>query len=409
MSERFPPEEVGEMRTLLRLGLAAIVMLWWPSCVAAQAPIKIGVVMPYTGVFTVVGQDTTKGLELYFAKVGFKAGGREVQLLKEDEEGKPDVGLTKTRKLVERDRVDALVGPVHAGLALAMRDYVHAQAIPLVVPVPGISALTAPPKASPWIVRVTETNDMSNYTLGTWVVRKTPYRKLAVMASDFAAGRQSAGAFVAAFKSAGGEIVKEIYPPLNTPDFAPFLAQLAGVDADAVYAWFAGADAIRFVKGFQEYGLAGKLPLLAYNSLVDDVLLPALGEAALGIVSVGHYSATLDTPENRSFVREYEARYNAWPTRYSEQGYVSAQLLGAAVETLKGETGDRGKLRDAILGAVTRIQPPRGPIQFDRHQQVITSIYVMRVERQGNRLVNAIVDRIPAVTQDDTWKWWYRP
>jgi branched-chain amino acid transport system substrate-binding protein len=278
-----------------------------------------------------------------------------------------------------------------------------------VVPVPGISALTAPPKASPWIVRVTETNDMSNYTLGTWVVRKTPYRKLAVMASDFAAGRQSAGAFVAAFKSAGGEIVKEIYPPLNTPDFAPFLAQLAGVDADAVYAWFAGADAIRFVKGFQEYGLAGKLPLLAYNSLVDDVLLPALGEAALGIVSVGHYSATLDTPENRSFVREYEARYNVWPTRYSEQGYVSAQLLGAAVETLKGEAGDRSKLRDAILGAVTKIQPPRGPIQFDRYQQVITSIYVMRVERQGNRLVNAIVDRIPTVTQEDTWKWWYRP
>jgi len=103
-------------------------------------------------------------------------------------------------------------------------------------------------------------------------------------------------------------------------------------------------------------------------------------------------------------VREYEAKYNAWPTRYSEQGYVSAQLVGAAIETVKGEVGDRNRFREALRGAVTRIQPPRGPIQFDRYQQVVTHVYVMRVKRQGNRVVNAIVDRIPNVAQEDTWK-----
>ena len=133
-----------------------------------------------------------------------------------------------------------------------------------------------------------------------------------------------------------------------------------------------------------------------------------MGDAALGIVSVGHYNATLDTPENKAFVREYEARYNAWPTRYSEQGYVAAQLVVAAVESLKGEAGDRAKLRDAIRSAAPKIQAPRGPIQFDRYQQVITTVYVMRVERQGNRLVNAIVDRIPNVSQEETWKWWVK-
>jgi branched-chain amino acid transport system substrate-binding protein len=102
------------------------------------------------------------------------------------------------------------------------------------------------------------------------------------------------------------------------------------------------------------------------------------------------------------------ARYNAWPTRYSEQGYVAALLVAAAVESLKGEAGDRAKLRDAIRGAATKIQAPRGPIQFDRYQQVITSVYVTRVERQGNRLVNAILDRIPNVSQEDTWKWWLK-
>src|SRR2546428_7426434 len=126
------------------------------------------------------------------------------------------------------------------------------------------------------------------------------------------------------------------------------MAQLAAIRTDAVYAWFAGADSIRFVKAYQEYGLAGKVPLLAYNTLVDDVLLPTLGDAALGIISVGHYSATLDTPENRAFVREYEAKYNAWPTRYAEPGYLSGQLTGAALKPLKGETGDRAAVRDAI-------------------------------------------------------------
>jgi branched-chain amino acid transport system substrate-binding protein len=390
----------------IALGLSGLLCLVTPSSGQARPPIKVGLLLPYTGVIAINGQETSKGVEFYFAKVGNKVGGREIQLVKEDDEAKPDVGLTKTRKLVERDRVDVLIGPVHSGVALAIRDYVHAQGVPLIVPVAFTRDLTAPGKASPWLFRVVETTDQGNFAMGTWVVKKTPHRKIVVMASDFVAGRHSVEAFIAAFRAAGGEIVKEIYAPLNTPDFAPYMAQVAGLTADAVYAWFAGTDSIRFVKAYREYGLTGRLPLLAYNTLTDDVLLPTLGDAALGIVSVGHYSAALDTPENRAFVREYEARYNAWPTRYVELGYVSAQLVGAAIEALKGEVSDKAALRDAIRNAATKIQPPRGPIRFDRYQQVITDVYVMRVERQGNRLVNAIVDRIANTSQEESWKWW---
>jgi len=390
----------------IALGLSGLLCLVTPSSGQARSPIKVGLLLPYTGVIAINGQETSKGVEFYFAKVGNKVGGREIQLVKEDDEAKPDVGLTKTRKLVERDRVDVLIGPVHSGVALAIRDYVHAQGVPLIVPVAFTRDLTAPGKASPWLFRVVETTDQGNFAMGTWVVKKTPHRKIVVMASDFVAGRHSVEAFIAAFRAAGGEIVKEIYAPLNTPDFAPYMAQVAGLTADAVYAWFAGTDSIRFVKAYREYGLTGRLPLLAYNTLTDDVLLPTLGDAALGIVSVGHYSAALDTPENRAFVREYEARYNAWPTRYVELGYVSAQLVGAAIEALKGEVSDKAALRDAIRNAATKIQPPRGPIRFDRYQQVITDVYVMRVERQGNRLVNAIVDRIANTSQEESWKWW---
>jgi branched-chain amino acid transport system substrate-binding protein len=374
---------------------------------APRPPIKVGLLLPYTGVIAINGQETSKGVEFYFTKIGNKAGGRETILIKEDDEAKPDVGLTKARKLVERDRVDVLIGPVHSGVALAIRDYVHGQGIPLIVPVAFTRDLTAPAKASPWLFRVVETSDQGNFPMGIWVFKKTSYRKIVVMASDFVAGRHSAEAFIAAFKGAGGEIVKEIYAPLNTPDFAPYMAQVSGLStADAVYAWFGGTDSIRFVKAYREYGLAGRLPLLGYNTLTDDVLLPTLGDAALGIITVGHYSAALDTPENRAFVREYEARYDAWPTRYVELGYVSGQLVGAAIETLKGEVGDRAAFRDAIRSAATRIRPPRGPIRFDRFQQVITDVYVMKVERQGNRLVNAIVDRIPSTSQEESWKWW---
>ena len=390
----------------IALGLSGLLCLVTPSSGQARPPIKVGLLLPYTGVIAINGQETSKGVEFYFAKVGNKVGGREIQLVKEDDEAKPDVGLTKTRKLIERDRADVLIGPVHSGVALAIRDYVHAQGVPLIVPVAFTRDLTAPGKASPWLFRVVETSDQGNFAMGTWVFKKTPYRKIVIMASDFVAGRHSVEAFKAAFRAAGGEIVKEIYAPLNTPDFAPYMAQVAGLTADAVYAWFAGTDSIRFVKAYKEYGLAGKLPLLAYNTLTDDVLLPTLGDAALGIITVGHYSAALDTPESRTFVREYEARYNAWPTRYVELGYVSAQLIGVAVETLKGEVGDRAAFRDAIRGAATKIQPPRGPIRFDRFQQVITDVYVMKVERQGNRLVNVIVDRIPSTSQEESWKWW---
>ena len=309
-------------------------------------------------------------------------------------------------KLVERDRVDVLVGPVNGNEVLAIRDYVHGQGIPLIVPVPGAPNLTAPPMASPWIFRITDTSDMTNVTMGTWILKKTPYRKVVVMAADFVAGHQAADAFMAAFRAGGGRIAKEIYVPLNTADFGPYLPQVGTVDADATYVFFIGADAIRFVKAYAEYGLMGKLPLLSHNALVDDILLPAIGDAALGIVSVGHYSATLDTPESKAFVKDYEAAYKVLPTRYSEQGYVAAQLIAAAATALKGEVGDRSKFRDSIRSSANQIQAPRGQMRFDRYQQVIHSVYVMKVERQGNRLVNTIIDKIPDVSQEDTWKWW---
>jgi branched-chain amino acid transport system substrate-binding protein len=389
-----------------RLLLVVLLLLSMPAPARAQGPVKIGLLLPYTGVLSVQGTDATRGVELHLAKIGGKAAGREVQVLREDTEGKPDVGLTKIRKLIERDRVDFVVGPVNSVVALAIRNYVHEQGTPLIVPVAFTRVLTAPPQASPAIFRIVETSDQGNYPMGAWMMKHTKYRRMIVMATDFVAGRHAVEAFMAGYRAAGGEIVKEIYAPLNTPDFAPYLAQAGTTPADAVYAFFPGADAIRFVKQYREYGLWERLPLTGYNVLADDTILPALGDAALGVLTVGGYSAAIDTPANKAFVADYERAHKTWPSRYSESGFDAAQLITTAVEALRGDLSDRARVREALRASLSRITSPRGPLEFDGYRQVICASYVMRTEKRGGRIVNAIVDTIPAVSQEQTWTWW---
>jgi branched-chain amino acid transport system substrate-binding protein len=389
------------------LVLACLLDLLAPAPAPAQAPpVKIGLLLPYTGVLSVQGIDTTHGIELYLKKIGQKAGGRDLQLLKEDDEAKPDVALTKLKKLVERDRVDLLVGPVSSVVAVAIRNYVHDSGVPLVVPVAFTRVLTSPQQASPNIFRIAETTDQSDYPMGAWMMKHTKYRKVVVMATDFVAGRHAVEAFMAGFRAAGGEIVKEIYAPLNTPDFAPYLAQAGSIQADAVYAWFAGADAIRFVKQYKEYGLSERMALTGHGVLTDDTILPAIGDAALGILTMSSYSAAMDNPDNKAFVREYEQAYKTWPSRYGEAGWVTAQLIAVALDGVKGDLSDRGRVREALRTALPRVKAPRGPLEFDAYRQVICSIIVTKTERQGGRMVNAVIDTIPAVSQESVWGWW---
>lgn len=389
------------------LNILAVMLCFAAGAATAQpAPVKIGLLLPYTGPLSIQGIDATKGFELYLNKIGMKAGGREIQILKEDAESKPDVGLTKIKKLIERDRVDFVVGPVSSVVAIAVRNYVHEQGVPLIVPVAFTRTLTAPPLASPSIFRVIETTDQANYPMGAWMVKNTKYRRIILMATDFVAGRDTVLAFAAGFKAAGGEIVKEIYAPLGAPDFAPYLAQAGDTKADAIFAFFAGADAIRFVKQYKDYGLFEKLPLTGYNVLTDDTILPALGSAALGIVTIGGWTAALDTPESKAFVADYERVHKAWPTRYSESGYISAQLITIAVDSLKGDLADRNKVRDALKSALPKVKAPRGPVEFDAYQQMISPVYVTRAEKRGDRVVNAVVERIPPVSQEQVWGWW---
>lgn len=376
---------------------------------SAQEPVRIGALLPYTGVIALQAQDNTRGFELYLKQVGVQAGGRPITVIKEDDQAAPDIGLTKLRKLVDRDHVDILFGPVHAGVALAIRDYVHNNKIPWVIPQAPVREFTAPtPKASPYILRINETFDQGNVTMGRWLPKHTPHRRFVVLASNFEAGRQSADGFKAGLREAGAQVVKEIYPPLATPDFAPFLSQINPAQADAVYAWTAGADAVRFVKQFAEYGLKDRIPLFGYATLTDDPLLPAMGDAVLGIMTIGLYTPQLTVPANVKFVREYEAAYGATPSRYSETGYTGAQIIVKGIQLLKGDLRNRDAVVRAMREGAGQIESPRGPLTFDKYGQVIPTMYISRAEKKGGRVVNAIIDQVPEVTQESTWGWWLK-
>jgi branched-chain amino acid transport system substrate-binding protein len=373
---------------------------------AASSPVKIGLLLPFTGVDAAQGTDAARGFELYLGSIGGRAGGRELRVLKENDEAKPAVALAGLRKLVEQERVDFLIGPISSAVVLAIRDYVHEHGTPLLVPAAFTRMLTAPQQASPSIFRLSETSDQANYPMGTWMVKHTPYRRVIVMAADFAGGRHSVEAFMAAFRAAGGEIVADIYPPFDTPDFSPYLERIAALRADAVYAWFAGADAVHFVKQYHDSGTGRRLPLTGHSALTVETILPTMGDAALGIVSVGAYTAALDTPENLSFVRDYEAAFSSLPSRYSECGWVAAALIAKALETLGGELRDRGRVRGALTAALPGIEAPRGRLRFDTYRQAITPIYITRTEKQDGRMVNVVIDQIADVSQDATWGWW---
>jgi len=376
------------------------------SPAAEKPPIKVGLLLPYTGPVPFQTKGITDGVELSFDEIGRKAGGRTIQVIKEDTEFNPTVGLTKVRRLVEDHKVNFIVGPVSSAVGIAIHDYVRKQKVILFNPCANTRELTSPEKASENIFRTVETSDQGNYPMGKWIVKKTPHRNMVIVGPDFAGGHHNVEAFKAAFEEAGGKVIKEVYPKLGTMDFAPFFPAIDVKGAEAVYAWFVGTDAVRFVQQYEEFGLKKRLPLYGFITIADDPYLPGVGDAALGIIAGSHYPVNLDTPKNRAFIKAYRGKYGEPPYRYSEYGYVAANLIGAAAEALKGEIEDISRVAKEFKRVATQIGSPSGPLAFDQYNQRIVNFYVVRTEKQDGKLANVVIDEIGKVAQEDVWKWW---
>ncbi len=364
----------------------------------AAEPIKIGFMAPYVGVFTKYGTDMKNGFKQALEEVNYKVAGREVLFIDEDTEGKPEVGLTKTRKLVEKDQVHILAGIISSAVAYAVRDYVIEKKVPLVICNAGATKLTQELR-SPFIFRVSFANGQQDSAGGWYAYAKKGVRKIIMMGSDYAAGHEKAGGFKKAFQFMGGEIVQEIYTPLGTTDYAPYLAKVANLvgKADRLWAFYAGSDAIRFTTQYAEYGLKEKIPIFTEAGLTDAANLPSQKESALGIEGYLHYFETVDTPENKRFVKEYKEKYKDTPGSLSENGYVGAKVIVKAIEAVKGKIENQ----EAFLKALKNVKfnAPRGPFRFDEHQNVVEPVYIIRVEKRDGEYLNVVIDKIPDVDQ----------
>jgi branched-chain amino acid transport system substrate-binding protein len=391
------------MRKLLApmlLALTAVALLLAPPPADAQkSPIKIGMIVPQSGPLAANGKDMINGYELFFEQVGYKIAGREIRFIVEDDEGKPATGLTKVRGLVEGQGVHLVTGPLSAAVGYAVAPYIDSKKVPALYPIVAADDLTQR-KRSPYIVRTGWASSQPSHPFGKWVHDTLKYKKIAVIAYDFAFGWEVVAGFQRTYEDAGGQIVQKLWPPLGNADFAPYISQLKR-DADAVFAQFSGADALRFAKQYQEAGL--KLPLIGGGTFTDEHVLRTMGDEVLGVITPLHYSAALDTPANKKFAQAYEAKFKQIPSYYSEGTYVAGLVLKAALESINGdiENVDRflGALRKVDLSAM-----PRGPMKLDDYGNPDMNVYVRKVERVNGRLQNTVIHTFPNVSQFWTWK-----
>jgi branched-chain amino acid transport system substrate-binding protein len=391
------------MRTrlaLLFLTLVAVASLAAPTA-AQKGPIKIGMIVPQSGPLAANGKDMINGYELFFEQVGYKLAGREIKFIVEDDEGKPATGLTKVRGLVEGQGVHLVTGPLSAAVGYAVAPYIDSKKVPALYPIVAADDLTQR-KRSPYIVRTGWASSQPSHPFGKWVYDNLKYKKIAVIGYDFAFGWEVVSGFQRTFEETGGQIVQKLWPPLGNADFAPYISQLKR-DADAVFAQFSGADALRFAKQYQEAGLKGTLPLIGGGTFTDEHVLRTMGDEVLGVITPLHYSAALETPANKRFAQAYEAKFKQVPSYYSEGTYVAGLVLKAALEATGGdiENVDRflGALRKADLSDM-----PRGPMRFDDYGNPTMNVYVRKVERVNGRLQNTVIHTFPTVSQFWTYK-----
>jgi branched-chain amino acid transport system substrate-binding protein len=378
---------------------AAASALGFPAIVRSQAgPIRIGLLTIKTGALASGGIDMERGLVIFLKEKNYTLGGRKVELVVADSGGVPAQARTKMQELVERERVQAVVGPLAAFEALAMDDYIRQAQIPT-LPVAGAEDMTQR-KANPWFLRATSTSAQCSYPIADYAAKQLKYKRIACIADDFAYGHELIGGFHKVFEDAGGTVVQKLFSPLNAPDYGSYIAQLKG-GIDAVFLGFAGGNGFRFFKQYNEYGM--KTPILGGMTAFDEVAVRNMGDYALGAISSCWYTAQLDNPINKRFVATYVKENNYDPGQYASGTYLYGEVLAAAIGALKGKIEDKNAFIKALRAV--RVDTLRGPIKFDEYGNVVGTIYIRRVEKKDGKLVNTNIRAYPDVSQF----WTYDP
>jgi len=373
-----------------RMTLCLIAWLLPALTTFAADPIKLGLVLPYSSVYATLGQDITNGLELALEKAGGQVAGRKFEVLKQDSQVDPKVGLQVTTRFIQQDQVDFLIGPVASHVAMAMRKAAHDSQTFLIIPNAGADSLTRE-QCSPYIFRTSFSNWQPYQPMGVWMAKTAGIKKVSLMAPNYAAGKQALDAFKEGFLANGGQVVSEQYPALKEVDYQPFLTKVLQDQPQALFVFFAGSDAVKFVQQYAQSGLNKQVPLYSSGFLVEGAELAAQGEAALGIKNSMHYADTLDNPANKRFVADFKKKFNQSPSLYAMQGYDSGQVLVQALTLVKGNTKDKAALQKAL--ETVSIESPRGPFRFSKSHNPVQNIYIREVVNGSQGMENRIIGR----------------
>lgn len=360
------------------------------------APLKIGLLVPLSGVYAPLGKEMKQGWELYLSQHGGKLGGRTVETVTADEGGGPDTGVPAAQRLVQQDRVAAVVGVVNSAIALGVKDLFTEAKVPLVLSNAGANAVTKPP-VSPYLWRVSFSNFQPNFAMGKYVaqVAKGP---VYTFASDYAAGREQIAGFLQSFKPANGAVAGQAFSPFGkTQDYQPFLSNAQKANPAACYAFYSGSEAALFLKQYKDFGLAGRIPLFGSGFLTEEDALGPAGAAALTVQTGLHYSTELDNPTNKKFVSDYRSKFGGNPAVFAVQTYDGALLLDKALASTKGDSA--GDALSAALGKVGELDSPRGKFSLGEDHNPKQTVYLREVRQQGSQLVNAVLKDLGVVTE----------
>jgi branched-chain amino acid transport system substrate-binding protein len=390
----------GRRRFLQGAAAAAVAANLPLPAIAAQKPVKIGLLTIKTGPLATAGIQMEQGTTLFFQDHGYRIAGRKVELIVGDTGGNPAGAKTKAQELIERDGADLIFGPLAAFELLAISAYVAGRKVPI-LSLAAAEDMTQR-KPNPYFVRASATSAQAMHPLADYAAKELKYKTAITISDDFAFGYEQMGGFQRVFEDNGGRGVKKLWSPLVTPDYTPYLAQISG--ADVVVQGYAGSNPLKFMKQYKDAGL--NLPVLTGEGAVDDALLKSYGDEAIGMISAAPYTADLDTPSNKKLVALMLRAHGNIPGIAAAGLYINGMVVEAALQKTGGKTDDKDVLIKA-LRAVSLTDSPRGPFHFDHFGNVVGNIFIRRCEKKGGKLVNTTVKTYPNVSQfwtyDEKW------
>ncbi len=359
-----------------------------PPAILAQTrePIRLGNLNTFTGGLAYSGETHWNATNMYFDSINWTVAGRKIELIKEDNQFNPQIGLQKAKKLIESDKVDLLFGVQASNVALAVLNYMKQQKAFYVVTGAGTDTITW--DRYPYLFRTSISTYQLSVPMANYIYDNLG-KEIVTTSSDYAGGHDVMNQFKGPYVARGGKVLKEIWPPLGTTDFSPYLTDIKSINPPVTYDFMPGADAVRFVQQYSEFGLNEKMPLTGFT-MIDSQSTSALGKAAVGVISALTFVDTIDNPEAKKFTAEYRAKYKASPDLFSDYAYVGAQVIAEALQAVDGDTSNKDKLAEAM--AKVSFKAPRGAFKFDpATHNPIQDIYIAQVIESGDKVTTKVL------------------